>query len=223
MVNLNVQPPALSVGLLLAEDRRHAGVRKSLALLAGRLVIALIIIFVGLAQIQRIIARDYNLFRHASADEVWDQGHHDNNILLIEFGLALPFALGWRTGLVSRLLALVCAMEAVVCWPIWGGAWPTFSYTVHARLHFFRVWASQAACSCSTAWARGDIRSMHCLRRSECDRSGLLQAARDQQLEVQGGEAGGTLGVRRHSWSPAALMEAGPRGNQRRRTRCSIA
>ena len=49
----------------------------------------------------------------------------DNNWLLLECGLALPFAVGWRTTAVSRLLGLVLALEAVTCWPVWE-QWPSW-------------------------------------------------------------------------------------------------
>jgi uncharacterized membrane protein YphA (DoxX/SURF4 family) len=49
----------------------------------------------------------------------------DNNWLLVEFALALPFAVGLKTALVSRLLALVLALEALTCWPFWAD-WPNW-------------------------------------------------------------------------------------------------
>ena len=49
----------------------------------------------------------------------------DNNWLLLEFALALPFAIGLKTALVSRLLALTLALEAFTCWPFWAN-WPNW-------------------------------------------------------------------------------------------------
>lgn len=51
---------------------------------------------------------------------------------LLEFILALPFAVGYKTGPVARLLAATLAAEAVTCWPFWA-AWPTKSYSAHVR------------------------------------------------------------------------------------------
>jgi hypothetical protein len=49
------------------------------------------------------------------------------SFLLAELVLALPFALGWRMGPVSRALAATLAAEAVTCWPLWR-AWPNPFY-----------------------------------------------------------------------------------------------
>ena len=48
---------------------------------------------------------------------------HDNNFLLAELLLAVPYAAGWRASAVARSLAVVLAAEAVVCWPVWS-PWP---------------------------------------------------------------------------------------------------
>jgi len=48
----------------------------------------------------------------------------DNNWLLLEFAMALPFAIGFKTAAVSRLLALTLVMEALTCWPVWV-EWPS--------------------------------------------------------------------------------------------------
>lgn len=41
---------------------------------------------------------------------------HDNNWLLLEFALSIPFAIGLKTEAVSRLLALTLLAEAFTCW-----------------------------------------------------------------------------------------------------------
>lgn len=52
---------------------------------------------------------------------------HDNNWLLVEFLLALPFAIGFKTEIVSRLLAATMMAEAVTCWNfLQNSAWPTW-------------------------------------------------------------------------------------------------
>lgn len=48
----------------------------------------------------------------------------DNNWLLVEFAMALPFAIGFKTAAVSRLLALTLVLEALTCWPVWV-SWPS--------------------------------------------------------------------------------------------------
>ena len=48
----------------------------------------------------------------------------DNNWLLLEFAMALPFAVGFKTAAVSRALALTLVLEALTCWPLWAD-WPS--------------------------------------------------------------------------------------------------
>ena len=88
-----------------------------------------------LVQAQRIIARDYIIFNHLPHGKLWERDGHDNNWLLLEFGLALPLGIGLYTAPVARLLAGTLAAEAATCWPF-GREWPTPSYAAHVRLHF---------------------------------------------------------------------------------------
>ncbi|PSC68068.1 family transcriptional regulator [Micractinium conductrix] len=127
-------------GLLLSGDsrggaRQQPGRGKSAVLLLGRLLMACLFLFVGITQLQRVFARDFILARHLPHSKAWEQDGHDNNWLLLEFVLAIPFAAGWKVGGVSRLLAATLVAEAVTCWPFWR-EWPTPSYSVHVRLHF---------------------------------------------------------------------------------------
>ncbi len=79
-----------------------------------------------LRQIKRVIQRDWALWsRHSSHIESWRRDGHDNNWLLLEFALAIPFAVGFKTSVVSRLLALTLALEAATCWSFWS-PWPTW-------------------------------------------------------------------------------------------------
>lgn len=71
-----------------------------------------------LLQIKRVIARDWALFRQHTAYRGLTDGH-DNNWLLAEFVLAIPFAVGFKTAAVSRLLALCLSLEALTCWRFW--------------------------------------------------------------------------------------------------------
>jgi len=45
---------------------------------------------------------------------------------------ALPFAVGYKTEAVGRLLAATLAAEALTCWRFWAD-WPTRSYAAHVR------------------------------------------------------------------------------------------
>ena len=116
-------------------SRRLPGVRKSAALLLGRLLLVALFAYVGITQVQRIIARDFILFNHLPHSALWERDGHDNNWLLLEFLLALPLGVGLRTGPVARLLAATLAAEAATCWQFWR-EWPTVSYAAHVRLHF---------------------------------------------------------------------------------------
>lgn len=66
----------------------------------------------------RILARDWQMWRRNKGAE-WRFDGHDNNWLLLEFVLAIPFVAGFKMGIVSPLLALTCALEAITCWPFW--------------------------------------------------------------------------------------------------------
>ncbi|KAL4436580.1 hypothetical protein ABPG75_003719 [Micractinium tetrahymenae] len=120
-------------GLLLSagqDERRQPGRGKSLVLLLGRLLMASLFLF-----LQRVIARDFILWKHMPHSKLWEQDGHDNNWLLLEFVLAIPFAVGYKTSGVARALAATLAAEAVTCWPFWAD-WPTHTYAGHVRLHF---------------------------------------------------------------------------------------
>ena len=51
-------------------------------------------------QIRRVVDRDWNLWHYAMTPE-WRHDGHDNNWLLLEFLLALPFAIGYKTEVVA--------------------------------------------------------------------------------------------------------------------------
>ena len=115
--------------------RRLPSARKSAVLLLGRLLLTALFAYVGITQVQRIVARDYILFQHTPHSQLWERDGHDNNWLLLEFALALPLGIGLWTGPVARLLAGTLAAEAATCWQFWRD-WPTASYAAHVRLHF---------------------------------------------------------------------------------------
>lgn len=70
-------------------------------------------------QVKRVVQRDWAMF---AKREMLRADGHDNNFLLLEALLAVPFALGFKTRMVAPLLALVLLLEAVVCW------WPLESW-----------------------------------------------------------------------------------------------
>jgi uncharacterized membrane protein YphA (DoxX/SURF4 family) len=111
--------------------------RKSAALLVGRLLMAALFLYVGSGQVARI--------RHRA--ELWSHkvdptDGHDNNWLILELALSLPFAAGYRTRHVSLALAGTLVLEALTAWPFWrfrseaaAGAWALGKF-IHARSHF---------------------------------------------------------------------------------------
>jgi len=78
----------------------------------------------GLLQILRVIDRDWNLLHYKMTPD-WRHDGHDNNWLLLEFALSLPFAIGFKTEAVSRALAFTMIAEAVTCWN-YLASWPTW-------------------------------------------------------------------------------------------------
>ena len=101
-----------------------AGIGRSAVLLAGRLLVCALLLTGGLAQLRRVAARGWRPWRHwAVPGTVAFEDGHDNNFLLVELALSLPYALGWRVPEVTRALAGTLLAEAAVCWPVWRH-WP---------------------------------------------------------------------------------------------------
>jgi uncharacterized membrane protein YphA (DoxX/SURF4 family) len=111
--------------------------RKSAVLLAGRLMMAALFLYVGTGQLARISRRS-ELWSH----RVDPTDGHDNNWLILELILSIPFAFGYKTRPVTLSLAATLACEALSAWRFWRfradaarGAWALGKY-IHARSHF---------------------------------------------------------------------------------------
>lgn len=101
-----------------------AGIGRSVVLLAGRLLVCALLLTGGLAQLRRVSARGWRPWRRwAAPSSVAFEDGHDNNFLLLELALAIPYALGWRVPEVTRMLSATLFAEACVCWPVWRH-WP---------------------------------------------------------------------------------------------------
>ena len=121
-------------------DERAAPVasrRASAVLLLGRLLLAALFLYVGTGQLSRIRSRST-----AWSHRVDPTDGHDNNWLILELALALPFAAGFKTRPVTLGLAGTLTAEALTCWRFWRfradaarGAWALGKY-IHARSHF---------------------------------------------------------------------------------------
>ena len=71
------------------------------------------------AQVKRVVQRDWAIY---AKREMLRSDGHDNNFLLFEALLAVPFAVGYKTQIVAPLLAATLLLEAVFCW------WPLKSW-----------------------------------------------------------------------------------------------
>ena len=128
-----------SVAGMLTDDSKPqlASRRKSAVLLAGRLLMAALFVYVGSGQIARIRTRS-TAWQH----RVDPTDGHDNSWLILELLLSLPFAAGYKTRPVTLALAATLAAEACTCWRFWRyradaarGAWALGKY-IHSRSHF---------------------------------------------------------------------------------------
>lgn len=128
----------VAAGMLTDDSRPQlASRRKSAVLLAGRLLMAALFVYVGSGQMARIRTRS-ELWQH----RVDPTDGHDNSWLILELVLSLPFAAGYKTRPVTLALAATLAAEALTCWRFWRykadvarGAWALGKY-IHARSHF---------------------------------------------------------------------------------------
>lgn len=125
---------------MLTDDTRPqlASRRKSAVLLAGRLLMAALFVYVGSGQMARIRTRTQS-WQH----RVDPTDGHDNSWLILELVLSLPFAAGYKTRPVTLALAATLAAEALTCWRFWHyradagrGAWALGKF-IHSRSHFF--------------------------------------------------------------------------------------
>ena len=126
---------ASAAGPLLASVAARTGLATSLALAVGRALVATLFFVCGAAQLRRVAARGWRPWRSVPASVAFDDGH-DNNFILAEMALALPYALGWRLPAVTRGLVATLLAEACVCWGPWR-PWPNPHFRAHVRSHFF--------------------------------------------------------------------------------------
>lgn len=74
-----------------------------------RLLMAGLFFFVGLRQMNRVVARDFAFFVRHPPESMYRDGH-DNNWLLVEFALGIPLAIGYKSEWSARALALTLFM-----------------------------------------------------------------------------------------------------------------
>lgn len=108
--------------------------KTSAVLLAVRLCIAILFIFVGYSEILRQIASGQYHQRPPG------DGHDQLWLKVVQFVLAVPFVAGFKTRAVAALLALACAVESVIYWR-WWNTLLGIPYELHARDHFWTNFA----------------------------------------------------------------------------------
>lgn len=84
----------------------------SLALLFGRLLIAVLFLYVGLSELHRLLFQPFTPYLPGDGhDVVWPKA--------VELLLAVPFIIGVKTSDVARLLAGSLVLEALYAWSWW--------------------------------------------------------------------------------------------------------
>jgi len=103
-------------------------------LLLGRLLIAVLFLYVGLSELHRLLFQPYTPYLPGDGhDVVWPKA--------VELLLAVPFTLGFHTSAVSRWLSLSLVLEALYAWSWWRvdgdpGAFAQHRRAIHYREHF---------------------------------------------------------------------------------------
>eukprot|EP00727_Mastigamoeba_balamuthi_P013977 m51a1_g9201 hypothetical protein (316) ;mRNA; r:109972-111048 len=101
----------------------------SAALLAVRLLIAGLFLVVGWGEVSRQLytAREHLRPPGDGHDQLW--------MKVLQFALALPFTVGFKTEISALLLSVALLVEAIVFWRFWE-ALLGIGYELHARDHF---------------------------------------------------------------------------------------
>jgi len=124
-------------GLVSSDQPKYNITTKmSIVLLAARLLVSSLLIFVGYGEISRQLAMtssgDHAGHSHSRPE---GDGHNNTWPKLLEFTLVPFLVVGFKTRLISRLLALILIAEALTYWRWWSTNLGEF-YAIHARDHF---------------------------------------------------------------------------------------
>ena len=116
---------------LLLERAPEVTTRLSLALLLARMLIAVLFLYVGCSELNRLIFQPFTPYLPGDGhDVVWPKA--------VELLLALPFILGVKTESVARLLALSLVLEALYAWSWWRIPGDPSSFAHHRRAIHYR-------------------------------------------------------------------------------------
>uniref|UniRef100_A0A7S4ILA8 Uncharacterized protein n=1 Tax=Prymnesium polylepis TaxID=72548 RepID=A0A7S4ILA8_9EUKA len=102
----------------------------SIAVLIGRLLIAVLFVYVGLHELHRLFFEPFTPYLPGDGhDVVWPKA--------VELLLAVPFILGFETVAVARLLSTSLVLEAFYAWSWWGIS-ENYSFAQHRRVIHYR-------------------------------------------------------------------------------------
>lgn len=119
-----------------AKPSKEMSTKKSVIMLIGRLKISMLVLYVGVMEIQRQMEMHVEHDGHAHSRRPHGDGHDNLVCKVAEFILGVPLAVGLKTNVVARLLALVLVLEAFTSW-MWWTSELNIGYVLHAREHFF--------------------------------------------------------------------------------------
>eukprot|EP01105_Mastigella_eilhardi_P026231 TRINITY_DN746_c0_g1_i2.p2 TRINITY_DN746_c0_g1~~TRINITY_DN746_c0_g1_i2.p2 ORF type:complete len:189 (-),score=47.57 TRINITY_DN746_c0_g1_i2:68-634(-) len=123
-------------GLLIVDEPNRTGSLLSALLLVVRVLISSLFLFVGYGEIWRHWRRAHHIGEHIDYAE--GDGHNQMWLKLIQFGISIPFVLGFRLTLASAALCFALLTESLVYWAFWATRQELgLQYAVHAREHFF--------------------------------------------------------------------------------------
>jgi putative oxidoreductase len=117
-------------------DSKHSK-KRSAFLLAARLMIGLLFLYVGFYEVKLQIQRwtgwiAHNGHAHVASTE---DGHNQMWAKFTQLVLGLPLVLGFRTRQVATMISIVCILESFIQWPFWATPFGV-GYSIHARDHF---------------------------------------------------------------------------------------
>jgi len=102
---------AMSGALMGEGANTTAGTAMSFLLLAARLLVACLFMYVGVSEVTRIVSGKTPYMKGDAHDTLWPK--------VIELIFVLPFILGFRTKGVCQVLACTLLLESLIVWTFW--------------------------------------------------------------------------------------------------------
>lgn len=113
-----------------SEEEPEASPAQEAISLGGRLLLAALFCFVGVVEGKRVLGGDL----HDPPD-----GHDHLWPKVIQLLFLVPFTLGFKTKLVTQLLAISLVLEAMTAWMFWDELYtdlPSLFHAIHSKDHF---------------------------------------------------------------------------------------